>query len=462
MFDFEKNQKQLIIEGLIREEEWDALVLVLRKLPDVDIVEILYDLDDETAIDVLMRFTPEKQGQIATVMDRERQLKLFRLLDRKAFATIFSNMASDVRADLYQNLKKDQQIDLLTHLDNRTRENVRHLSSYDPETAGGIMSSEFVSLSADMTAEEALRKIRNLKKNAENLYVLYVTNEQRKPIGKISLGALVSAAKSTRVSEIMSEEFAVAKTDMDQEEVARLLKNRDLVEIPVVNRENRLVGVVTVDDAMDVLEEETTDDMFDKVGLMDLSAAHRERGRSERLIRGTTWDVMKVRVPFLVITLIGGMLAGAVIGAYEATLEAIAAVAIFIPVIMDMGGNVGTQSSTIFTRGFVLGHIDVKDFGKHFLREVRVGLSMGLVMGLVAFAIATIWQDNPSFGYAVGISLFLTMTLATSMGFLVPWILVKLGFDQAAGSDPFITTIKDVTGLFIYFTSVNIFLGYLL
>jgi len=165
---------------------------------------------------------------------------------------------------------------------------------------------------------------------------------------------------------------------------------------------------------------------------------------------------------FLVITLFGGMLAGAVIDAYEETLEAIAAVAIFIPVIMDMGGNIGTQSSTIFTRAFVLGHINLKRFGGHLFKEVKIGLSIGAIMGVAAGIIASFWQQSPDFGWAVGLSLALTMTLATTLGFLVPFILVKLGFDQAAGSDPFITTIKDVTGLFIYFTSVSIFLSHML
>jgi len=222
------------------------------------------------------------------------------------------------------------------------------------------------------------------------------------------------------------------------------------------------VGVVTVDDAIDVLEEETTDDIFDKVGLADIAMTRRESSRSEQLVKGPLKNVLKVRVPFLIITLIGGMLAGAVIDVYEATLEAIAAVAIFIPVIMDMGGNVGTQSSTIFTRALVLGHINMKHFRKHLFREMGIGISIGVIMGAAALAIATLWQGNIDFGYAVGISLALTMTLATTLGFLIPWVLVKLGFDQAAGSDPFITTVKDVTGLFIYFTSVSIFLGYLL
>ncbi len=456
------NQKKQIIHDLIKEQEWDALLLIAKKMPVIDIVEVLYDLEDDVALDMLKRFSLEEQGRIVNEFDRERQMKLFKLLDRKSFIAIFANMASDVRADLYQCMNREQQLELLSSLDEKTRENVKELSSYDPETAGGIMSTEYVSLKANMTTEEAIRKIRNIKRNADNIFILYVIDDNRILKGKLSLGTLVSANKDARVGDIMLEEFARVNTSTDQEEVARLLKHRDLVEIPVVNEKDRLVGVVTVDDAIDVLEEETTDDIFDKVGLADIAMTRRESSRSEQLVKGPLKNVLKVRVPFLIITLIGGMLAGAVIDVYEATLEAIAAVAIFIPVIMDMGGNVGTQSSTIFTRALVLGHINMKHFRKHLFREMGIGISIGVIMGAAALAIATLWQGNIDFGYAVGISLALTMTLATTLGFLIPWVLVKLGFDQAAGSDPFITTVKDVTGLFIYFTSVSIFLGYLL
>lgn len=322
------------------------------------------------------------------------------------------------------------------------------------------MTPEYVSLRAEMTAEQALEKIRRKRKSAETVNVLYVTDTNRKLLGVLSLGDLVTAGKAAKVAEIMNKKVFQVATDSGQEEVARLLKDRDLLAVPVVDREELLVGIVTVDDAIDILEEETTDDIFDKVGLTAL--ARKETGRSQRLVSGSFWDAWKVRIPFLIITLIGGLLAGGVIDAYESTLEAIAAVAIFIPVIMDMGGNVGTQSSTIFTRAFVLGHINIKKFGSHFLRETKIGFSMGAVMGVAAGFAASIWQQEPNFGWAVGISLTLTMTIATSMGFLVPYLLVKMGFDQAAGSDPFITTIKDISGLLIYFSLVSVFLGHLL
>ncbi|MCD8510492.1 MAG: magnesium transporter [Bacillus sp. (in: Bacteria)] len=188
----------------------------------------------------------------------------------------------------------------------------------------------------------------------------------------------------------------------------------------------------------------------------------KEALKSDVLVNGSVLQIWKVRLPFLIITLIGGMLAGAVVGAFEEALEAIVILAIFIPVIMDMGGNAGTQSSSIFTRAYVLGQITFDKWKKHLGKEVLVGATMGAALGVAACIIAYLWQGIFALGLVVGISLFFTVTIATTLGFLIPYILVKLGFDQAAGSDPFITTIKDVTGLLIYFGLASVLLAHMM
>ncbi len=452
------------VRAYLQDKEMDKLKELLNQQELHQLLELFFEFEGTDNLDemlVLFRLL-NKDLSLAVFeqlsVDLQEKL-IYSFTDEKSIELVLG-MEPDDRARLMDELPAKVAKKLLNKLTPEERGKTSILLGYAPRTAGRIMTPEYVSLKAEMTAEEALEKIRRERKSAETVYVLYVTDANRKLLGVLSLGELVSAAKSARIGDIMTETIAKVDTDTDQEDVARLLQDRDLLAVPVVDRENRLVGIVTVDDAIDVLEEETTDDIFDKVGLTNLTS--QETGRSQRLVTGSTWEVWKVRIPFLIITLIGGMLAGAVIDAYEETLEAVAAVAIFIPVIMDMGGNVGTQSSTIFTRAFVLGHINVKRFGSHFLREVKIGFSMGVIMGIAAGIIATLWQQDPNFGLAVGVSLALTMTIATSMGFLVPFVLVRMGFDQAAGSDPFITTIKDVTGLFIYFTSVSIFLGHLL
>ncbi len=194
-----------------------------------------------------------------------------------------------------------------------------------------------------------------------------------------------------------------------------------------MDSENRLVGIITFDDAMDVIEEETTEDIYDKAGLVELNK--KEASRSDILVNGSIFSIWRVRLPFLVLTMIGGLLAGGIIGAFEETLEAIVATAIFVPVIMDMGGNAGTQSSTIFARALVLGHIDQKRFTKHFFKELLVGMSMGTFVGIGTGIIAYFWQGLLGLSVAVGLSLAITMTVATALGFATPYFLVKFGFD---------------------------------
>ncbi len=443
---FERNDMKTL-KGLVAQADIFDIIKLIEDLPSDEQVVVFRLLDKEKALETFEQLEPTLQQELISSFKEDRAIE------------IFSEMDPDDQARLLDELPARVAKNLLTSLSPEERRKTADLMGYPPGTAGRIMTPEYVRLRRNITVEEALNVIKEKGKDKETVYTLYVTDDKRKLEGVVSLRDLVMASPEQRVEEVMTDQVISVSTETNQEEVARILQDRDLLAVPVVDKENRLVGIITIDDAVDILEEETTRDIFDKVGITSFS--QRESARSQRLVTGSLWDVWKVRVPFLVITLIGGLLAGAVIGAFEETLEAIAAVAIFIPVIMDMGGNVGTQSSTIFTRAFVLGHINIERFGRYLLREVGIGLSIGVVMGTAAGIIASFWQD-PNLGMAVGISLALTVTLATSLGYLVPFILFRLGFDQAAGSDPFITTIKDISGLFIYFFFVNIFLGHLL
>jgi len=263
----------------------------------------------------------------------------------------------------------------------------------------------------------------------------------------------------------MSKNVVSVSTSTDQEETARLLQELDLLALPVVDYENRLVGIVTIDDAVDILEEEAEEDLFIQAGLAS-SVKGSESNRSELLIRGSLWQIWKVRLPFLLITLAAGFAAAWLVEGFEEILEAVVAIAFFLPLIMDMGGNVGTQSSTAFARGVALGHIQIKDFLKHFAKEMGVGLNLGLTSGILSggiIALGSLWFDYPiTLALAVGLTLIVTMTLAASLGFLVPYALIKLNADQAAGSAPIITSIKDIAGILIYFAFASLFLSHLL
>jgi magnesium transporter len=322
------------------------------------------------------------------------------------------------------------------------------------------MTTEYISLNKAMTIGQALDKVRRQAADKETIYTLFVTDNAKKLEGVLSLKDLLVADADAIVEDIMSKKTISAFTGDDQEEVAKTLQELDLLAIPVVDKEGRIVGIVTIDDAMDVMQHEATEDIMDQAGLADITG--NESDRSEVLVYGNLWNIWKVRLPILLITLVFALFSGVIIDEFEQTLESIAVVAIFIPLIMGMSGNVGTQSSTVFARGVVLGHIQMKNFLKHFLKEIGVGLSMGIVLGVTTGIIAGVWQGLPELGLAVGLALIFTMAVASLLGFLVPYFLIKFNVDQAAGSAPIITSIKDIAGLVIYFVFVNIFMSNLL
>ncbi len=450
------------IKTLIEKKDLTKLNKVLQEVDLMTIVALLEEFREEDR--------KEEMGLIFRLLEKEKSIEVF---DRLSFPfqevlidsladdkvnEIISEMEPDDRARILDELPARVAKKLLNALDKDERKKTANLLGYAPETAGRIMNPEYTRLRDNETAGEGLEKIKKIAEDREIIYTIYVTDEERKLRGVLSLRELLRADPQEKIGDIMHEDVISVTTDTDQEEVARLLQERDLIAIPVVDREHRLVGIVTFDDAMDIIEEETTEDIFQTAGLIP----RRESDRSERLISGPIFHSWKVRLPFLIITMIGGLLAGVVIDSFEASLQAVTALAVFIPVIMDMGGNIGTQSSTIFTRALVLGQIDTKRFLKHLAREIWVGASMGLLLGIIVFAITSFWQGIAQLGLVVSLALFLTLTLATGLGFIVPYVLYKFGMDQAAGSVPFITTIKDISGLLIYFVLANQFLGYLM
>ena len=456
--------KEKILE-YISNKDMSSLKSLLADSESVAILDAFYDLSSEEQILVFRLLNKNEALDLFEHLDTEEQHNLLRSFTDEKITEYINELAPDDRVRLLDELPAKVAKKLINSLSAEERKSTNLLMGYAPETAGRIMTTEYISLNKEMTVEAALDKIRNQAEDTETVYTLYITNPRRKLEGVISLKDLVIAKGNPKIEEIMSKNAISLSTDTDQEEVAQLLQELDLLAMPIVDKENRLVGIVTIDDAVDILEEETTEDIYDQAGLADITKS--ETNRSEVLISGSLWAIWKVRLPFLVITLAAGMLAAFVIEGFEEALEAIIAVAFFIPLIMDMGGNVGTQSSTVFARGVVLGHIDIKSFFKHFLKEIGVGFSLGLLVGVVSGILATIlnvflWDGSPMLGLAVGLALVVTMTLASLLGFLVPYLLIKLKVDQAAGSAPIITSIKDIAGLLIYFAFVSLFLGYLL
>jgi len=448
------------ILSLIESKDMEALKSALCCAEDLEILHAFHDLSPEEQIIVFRLLTKDSALSIFEELDTDEQQNLLRSFTAEKTIEFVNELAPDDRVKLLDELPATVAKKLLASLSPAERKITNLLMGYAPETAGRIMTTEYISLKKQMTVEQALERVRRQAKDKETIYTLYITSASRKLEGVLSLKELLIADSGSKIEDIMSKKAISVSTDTDQEEVARTLQELALLAIPVVDKEDRLVGIVTIDDAVDILEEEATEDIMDQAGLADITG--NEADRSELLVNGTLWSIWKVRLPILLITLGFAMISGLIIADFEDALEAIPAVFIFVPLLMGMSGNVGTQSSTVFARGIALGHIQIKNFFKPFLKEIGIGFSMGIVLGIATGIIASIWQGMPMLGLAVGLALAVAMTLAALLGFLVPYVLIKLNIDQAAGSAPIITSIKDIAGLVIYFVFVNIFLGHLL
>jgi magnesium transporter len=429
--------------------------------------EKLVDFQSSEIIHGIQLCTESDRAVTFRLLSKDKAMKVFELMDPPMQAELIQSFSNEETNQFIGQLEVDEQVRLLDELPARVakrllqalpknqRESVAKLMGYADGTVGRIMSPIVAGLKESMTVKQAIDLVRSKKDiHHSPITTLYVMDETRKLLGVLSLEQLFFSDMNDQLSTIVQkDEVTTVSAIEDQEKAARLLQQLNLLELPVVDKEHRLVGTLTAEDAMDVIREEQTDDVFDKVGLLDFSS--KESDRSFKLLNGSFWHVMKVRVPFLLITLAGGMAAGLVIDAFEEVLEAIVATAFFIPVIMDMGGNVGTQSSTIFTRAMVLGQINLKRFFSIWFRETSNGALMGIILGTIGGLIAGVWQGIPALGLAVGLSMSLVITLGVALGFVVPWVLIRMGFDQAAGADPIITTIKDISGLVIYFYMVS-------
>ncbi|NHI74872.1 magnesium transporter [Lactococcus petauri] len=449
-----------LIRFYIKKKEFKKLQVILKDLQRHELKEIFKHLKQDEQVIFFEVLSEDKAVALFKILGTQQQKNLLDALQPPMVQTFLNQLSSDDRVRLFDRLPERRVKSLLGVLTPDNRAETLHLQAYVPETAGRIMTTEFVTLTEDMTQEKALAKVTEEATRKENIYILFIIDEKLKLTGFITLHRLLMMAPTAVINEHMSRQPISVKTSEDQEKVAQKVKELDLLALAVVDDTNKLVGIVTFDDAMEILEEEATEDILNQAGLSDLKDT--EEDRSKLLINGKLNKILAVRLPFLLATLLLSMLSGLVIENFEQTLESIAMVAIFIPLIMGMGGNIGTQSSTVFTRGLVLGHIEIENFLEHFFKELRVGLTIGALMGIMAGLMATIWLGFPMLGLAVGLALFATMTVASLLGFLVPFILIKLKIDQAAGSAPIITTIKDLVALLIYFTCISLFLGHLI
>ena len=372
------------------------------------------------------------------------------LLDKDYLVAIVRTMANDDSAEFIRCLPEDLANEILAQLQDDLEDGTEELLGYAEDTAGSIMSTDVFYLGQNLTVKEAIEKLQDAE-DYEMVFYVYVTDEHNHLVGVLSLRQLLTVPPLTKLSNVMSTNVMRVRTDMDQEEVAELVAKYNILAIPVVDDQGKLLGLITVDDVIDVMRDEATEDILRMAGTTE----------EEMLLGYKSLQIAKLRLPWLLTTLIGGVVTGTLMWYFKATLQEAIMLISFIPVITGMGGNVGSQTSTILVRGFATGRIDFSMLKRVFLKELRVGLIMGIVCGLTIATVATIWHQNVYFGVVVGVAMVTAITLAACMGVLVTAFFKKVGIDPAIASSPIVQTVNDITGILIYFSTATLFLPYL-
>lgn len=400
---------------------------ILKRLPDWFIAAILEEEEDEEKYEILKKFSESEQKKI------------------------LGEMSSDELTDLVGVLDEKETRDVLKKINEEDRKDVYKLLSYDPDTAGGIMATEFISIRENKTIEKTLKYLQKEAPDAESAYYLYVINKENVLKGVVSLRDIVCNDFNTKISEITNTNVISVPYYMDQEEVASKFEKYGFMAMPVVDENNKILGIVTVDDIVEVMQEETTEDIH-RLGGVD----------EEEKVDGSLRNSIKSRLPWLIVNLITAILAASVVGAFEGTISQVVTLATFMPIVAGMGGNAGTQSLTIVVRGIALGELDKDNGMRIFIKELLVGLTTGVVIGSIIAVLGFIWERNIVFGIVIGVAMILNMMVATMSGFIVPVILKKLKIDPALASAVFVTTVTDVLGFFFFLGLATMFINYLI
>jgi magnesium transporter len=422
-------------EWIEQNREFDIIDL-FASLHPADIAELIDNLEEEEKFRLFSLLEVEKASDV--ILEDISQEKLTEIIDE---------MDSDDAADFIAELTADQAQAVLDGIEPEESEDVKKLLEYDEESAGGIMQSELVSVLEKSTIRDALQAVIDASDEVEHIYNVFVVDEATRLIGAVPLQSLITTSRLTPVTEAIDKSIPSAHVDVDQEEVARMFEKYDLVSLPVVDHDNRLLGRITVDDIVDVMEEETSEDLYRIAGL----------GEDDNIFNGPLQSVRK-RLPWLYINLLTALVSAFVIGFFEDTIKMMVVLAVFMPVVAGLGGNAGSQTLTLIVRGLALGEITFENSKKALMRQVSVGITNGVAVGVVIGAIAYLWKGIPVLGLVLGLAMIINVFVGTLVGTLIPLSLKWLRADPALGSHIFLTAFTDAFGFLSFLGLAAFFL----
>lgn len=438
------------VKTSIKEKDEKHLLKLINDLRAADRADLIEHLEPEERLYLFDLLEPAGAGEVLVEINPSVQESIINELDNRAISDIVQELDSDDAADIVGYLPQDRAREIIGTLKEDVSEDLEKLLPYGDDTAGGIMALEYVAVKDYFTVHEAIEVIRQKREEVINLYHLWVINETGKLVGLLSLKDLVIEPPDKKISEIMNPEVISVNVRMDQEEVANLFRKYDLVSIPVVDDYNRLVGRITHDDIIDVIEEEADEDISLMAGL-----AHQE------ITEESPFKISKARLPWLLAGFIGELIAAGVLNKFESSLEQVIALAFFIPIMMAMGGSSGTQAAIVAVRGIATGEIGVFNIWKRLWIEMRVALGNGLIIGTLLGLIVSVWLSDYGLGIVIASALLFIILVSCSIGATIPLVLKRRNIDPALATGPFVTTMNDVIGLSIYLGFVTVFFRFI-
>ena len=436
---------------LLETKQYTKLRQFLAELNDADIAALMEELDEESLLKVYRILPKDLAADVFSYLEVDSQQMIINSLSDKEAANVIDNLMADDAVDFLEEMPANVVDKILANAKPDTRQAINHLLRYPEDSAGSIMTVEYVSLKENLTVKQAIEHIRKVGLDSETINICYVLDAQRRLVGTVALRYLLLSDGDEIIGDLMHENVISINTLMDQEQVAAQFKKYDFIAMPVVDNENRLVGIITVDDIVDIMEEETTEDMEKMAAIVPSDKPY---------MRTTVWETYKKRIPWLLLLMISATFTGAIISSFEEALSVCAALIAFIPMLMDTGGNAGGQASVTVIRGLSLGEIEYRDVPGVLWKEIRVAVLCGVSLAAANFVKLMLFDRvGLMVSMTVCLTLIASVLMAMLVGCLLPIGAKKLGFDPAVMASPFITTIVDALSLLVYFRFAAMVMG---
>lgn len=443
-------QKKLTekISRLLDQSKKDELRKLLKDKHDADFAAAIEDFPAASILKLLLLLSLTAQANLFIYLDPQQQSDIASLMNRNDLAALFSNMEQAARADLYNQLDKQQRQTLMPGLAQAERDDIRKLASYPEKTAGALMTTGYATLRSNWTVSKSLIKLRLEAPDKETIYQIYVVDEQRKLLGTLSLRELILASPNSLIKDIMLSDVVSVHVSDAQEVIPQIISFYDVIAVPVLDHDDKIVGIVTYDDAMDAAEEEATEDAQKSASVSALDSP---------MSKVSPLELYQKRIGWLVLLVFGSLLSGAGLAFFEETIAANIALVFFMPLLVGAGGNAGSQAAALMVRSLATGDVEYKDWAKVFSKDALVAIALGLTMGVTVYFLGLV-RGGPEIAIIVACSMFFVVFVGSLIGLSLPFILSKLNLDPATASGPLVTTIVDASGVLIYFGFASLLL----